>query len=256
MLKIEDLSVNVENISILKNINLNFEKGKINVLMGQNGSGKSTLANAILGNPKYKVTSGKLIYNNEDITNLKTNERAKKGIFMSFQSPEEIHGLSFFSFLRTALNSKLKKENSVSVFDFHASLREKMSLLNLKSDFLKRDLNEGFSGGEKKLSEILQMLILNPDFIILDEPDSGLDIDHLKNISSAINSFMNKDKCFLIITHYNRILQYLSPDKIIIMKDGKIALEGDGSLANKLEEKGYSFLEDDKSPQVVGTINP
>lgn len=251
LLEIKDLHVEIteegKSKEILKGINLNLELGTINALMGPNGSGKSTLANIIMGNPKYKVTKGQILFNGEDITNLSPNERAKESIFLSFQYPQEIEGVTISNFLRTALNNQKenKKENKISVIDFHNLLDEKLKLLNISEDFSERYINQGFSGGEKKKSEILQMSILNPKLAILDETDSGLDIDALRTVAEGVNTLMSKNKCILIITHYKRILEYIKPDKLFIMLNGKISMEGNSDLVNHLEEKGYGWIKDD-----------
>src|SRR3989338_7590496 len=225
---------------ILKGINLKFEKGKIYALMGPNGSGKSTLAKIIMGDPNYKITKGKIVFNGEDIANLDPNQRAKKGIFLSFQNPSEIEGVTISNFLRIALNNQ--KNKKISVLDFHKLLKEKLKLLKMPENFSERYLNQNFSGGEKKKSEILQLSVLNPKAAILDETDSGLDIDALKTISSGVNALMNKEKIIIVITHYKRILEYLKPDKLFVMIDGKIVLEGGHELVDQLEKKGYSWL--------------
>jgi len=241
MLEIKNLSVKVEGKEILKKVNLKFEKGKIYALMGPNGSGKSTLAKVIMGNPRYKITKGKILFNREEITNLSPNERAKKGIFLSFQNPSEIEGVTISNFLRIALNNQ--KNKKISVLDFHKLLKEKLKLLKMPENFSERYLNQNFSGGEKKKSEILQLSILNPKAAILDETDSGLDIDALKTIASGVNSLIDKEKIILVITHYKRILEYLKPDKILVMINGKIVLEGESELVNQLEKKGYGWIE-------------
>ena len=241
-LEIKNLHVSVEGKEILKGINLKLESGKITALMGPNGSGKSSLANAIMGNPKYKITQGEITFNNKKINDLSPTEKAKLGIFLSFQYPQEIEGVSISQFLRTSLNST--KENKISVMDFKELIDEKSKLLNLPENFQERYLNQGFSGGEKKKSEMLQLLTLDPKLAILDETDSGLDIDALKSISNGINQFMNEDKCILIITHYKRILELIKPNKVAIMSNGKIVKEGDNNLVNRLEKEGYSWLEE------------
>ena len=242
ILEIKNLRVEIENKEILKGVNLILELGKINVLMGPNGSGKSTLANVIMGHPSYKITEGSILFNNEDITNLNATERAKKGLFLSFQYPQEISGVTISNFLRTALNAR--NENKINVMDFHELLKEKLKLLSMDESFAERYLNEGFSGGEKKKSEILQMSILNPKLAILDETDSGLDIDALKIISEGINTIMNENKCILIITHYKRILEHIKPNKVFIMKDGKIIKTGNHEIVDRLESEGYSWIKD------------
>lgn len=240
MLEIKNLHVEVEGKEILKGINLKFKRGKIHALMGPNGSGKSTLANVIMGNPRYIITKGKILFNGKDITKLNPTERAKKGIFLSFQNPSEIEGVAISNFLRMALNNS--KDRKISVFDFHKLLQEKLKFLKMPENFSERYLNKGFSGGEKKKSEILQLTILNPKVAILDETDSGLDIDALKTISSGINALIDKNKIIIVITHYKRILEYLKPDKLFVMINGKIAIEGGRELVNKLEKKGYSWI--------------
>ena len=243
MLEIKDLHVSIEGKEILKGVNLKLEKGKIHALMGPNGSGKSTLANIIMGHPKYEITKGNIIFEGEDITNLSPDERAKKGLFLSFQYPYEISGVTISSFLRTALNTK--RDEPISVMDFRDLLKEKLALLKMDISFSDRYLNEGFSGGEKKKSEILQLAVLNPKAAILDETDSGLDIDALKSVAQGVNTIRDKDKIFLIITHYKRILEHIKPNKLSIMIDGKIALEGGPELVDHLEEKGYGWIEED-----------
>lgn len=243
LLEIKDLYVEIEGKEILKGINLKLELGKINALMGPNGSGKSTLANVIMGNPKYKIVRGEILFNGEDIINLRPDERAKKGIFLSFQYPQEISGVTISNFLRTTLNSL--KDKKMSVIDFYNLLEEKRELLKIPEDFTKRYLNQGFSGGEKKKSEILQMAILDPKLIILDETDSGLDIDALRIVAEGVNTLMTKDKCILIITHYKRILDYVKPDKVFIINRGKMVAEGNSDLVDQLEEKGYGWIEED-----------
>jgi len=243
LLEIKDLHVSIEGKEILQGVNLTVESGKVHALMGPNGSGKSTLANVIMGHPKYEITKGKIIYKGEDITKLPPHERAKKGIFLSFQYPQEVAGVSISNFLRTALNEITGKQ--MSVVDFRDLITEKMELLKMDKVFLTRYLNEGFSGGEKKRAEILQMAVLDPTLAILDETDSGLDIDSLRAVANGINKLMSKDKAVLIITHYKRILEYVKPDKLSIIIKGKIALEGKGDLVDSLEEKGYGWIQED-----------
>ena len=239
MLEIKNLHVEIEGIKILKGVNLKVETGKVHALMGPNGSGKSTLANVIMGHPKYKVTQGEIIFNGEVINDLSPDERAKKGLFLSFQYPNEVDGVTISTFLRTAINSlregkgeepistflrtalNTKREEPISVLDFHNLLKEKLDLLKTDESFAQRYLNHGFSGGEKKKSEILQLAVLNPTAAILDETDSGLDIDALKSVANGINKLMDKDKLILIITHYKRILEHVKPNKLSIMIDGK-----------------------------------
>lgn len=240
-LEIKNLHVEIDGKEILKGVNLILKPGKIYALMGPNGSGKSTLANVIMGNPKYKITKGEIIFNGENITEIPPNERARKGFFLSFQYPSEVEGVTIFNFLRTAFNG-LKKEK-ISILDFHKLLKEKLNFLNIDEKFSERYLNQGFSGGEKKKSEILQLAVLNPVVAILDETDSGLDIDSIKSLSRGINKIADKDKIIFIITHYKRILEHIKPDRLLIMINGKIALEGDSKLVDELEEKGYGWIE-------------
>ena len=235
---IKDLHISVDGKEIVNGLNLDVKEGEIAALMGPNGSGKTTIANVIMGNPKYKVEKGEIFYKGKNILNLKVNERAKLGIFLSFQHPHEIPGLSIGNFLRTAYNSLNDKK--ISVIAFRKILEEKMNLLKIDKSFINRYLNEGFSGGEKKRMEILQLAVLNPNLAIIDEADSGADIDSLKIISKGIN-MLNKENNMgvLLITHYNRILKYVKPDKVYVMVNGKIVDSGDYKLADEIEEKGY-----------------
>ena len=236
-LKIEDLHVNVEGKEILKGVNLTVKLGNVHVLMGPNGAGKSSLANVLMGNPKYKITSGKIILDEEDITYLGPTERARKGIFLSFQYPSEITGVTMSNFLRIAYNS-VKNEN-VSVIEFHKLLKEKMVELEMDTMFGKRYLNDGFSGGEKKKAEILQMLILQPKYAVLDECDSGLDVTALKIVGQGIKNMTSSKRGILLITHYSRILNEMSPDVVSVMVDGKVVEDGDYSLVKEIEKDGY-----------------
>ena len=240
-LEIKNLCVEIEGKKILNNFSMKLEKGKIHALMGPNGSGKSTLANALAGNPKYKITSGKIILNGENITELSPDKKAKKGLFMSFQYPQEIEGVSIYNFLKQAYNSLHEKQ--ISILKFRKLMQDKSHELGVDEEFFNRYLNKGFSGGEKKKSEILQMLVLDPKIAILDETDSGLDIDALKTISKGIKEFISPEKTCLVITHYKRILEHLNPDKIFVMIDGKIVTEGTKELAEKLEKEGYKKIE-------------
>jgi len=244
-LEVKDLKVKIEDKEILKGINLTVNKGEVVALMGPNGSGKSTLAYALMGHPRYEITSGKILLNGEDITKAKPDERARKGLFLSFQYPQEISGVSVSNFLRTALNAKREysKEKPISVMDFHKLLQEKMKLLKIDKSFALRYLNEGFSGGEKKRMEILQMAVLQPKLGILDETDSGLDIDALRTVATGINDLKGPDLGVLLITHYQRILNYITPDKVHIVMDGKIVKTGGKELALEVEEKGYEWVD-------------
>ncbi len=240
-LEVKDLHVKIEDKEILKGINLTVEKGEVVALMGPNGSGKSTLAYALMGHPRYEITSGKILLNGEDVTNASPDERAKKGLFLSFQYPQEISGVSVSNFLRTALNAK--NENKISVMDFHKLLQEKMKLLKIDKSFALRYLNEGFSGGEKKRMEILQMAVLQPNVGIMDETDSGLDIDALRTVAKGVNDLKSQELGILLITHYQRILNYITPDKVHIVVDGKIVKSGGKELALEVEEKGYEWVD-------------
>jgi len=242
-LEIKDLHAEIGGKEILKGVNLSLELGKVNVLMGPNGSGKSTLANVLMGHPSYKVTKGNIFLNGEDITDMKADERAKRGLFLSFQYPIEVEGVSMSNFLRAALGS-LKGEK-ISLFKFKDMLNEKAEILGVDKTFLERNLNEGFSGGEKKKAEILQLLVLDQKMIVLDETDSGLDIDSLRVVSKGVNSLKLQDKCVFLITHYKRILEFIKPDKVFIMIDGRIALQGENELVDHLEEKGYGWIDKD-----------
>ena len=245
MLEIKNLHVEVNGKEILKGVNMKLEKGKVHALMGPNGSGKSTLANVIMGHPKYKITKGGIIFNGEVINDLSPDERSKRGFFLSFQYPSEVEGVTISNFLRTAVNKH--REKPISVLDFYDLLKEKLRLLKIDEKFSDRYLNQGFSGGEKKKSEILQLAILSPKLAILDETDSGLDIDALKAVSDGVNKILSedKDKIILIITHYKRILKHINPDKLFIMINGKIAVEGGAELVDQLEERGYGWIEKD-----------
>ncbi|MEM4397440.1 MAG: Fe-S cluster assembly ATPase SufC [Candidatus Woesearchaeota archaeon] len=238
---IKDLYVEVDNKEILKGINLEIKENETTALMGPNGSGKSTLSLVLMGHPNYKITKGQILIDNEDITSLEPDERAKKGLFLSFQYPQEIQGVNIVNFLKTAYNS-IYPNNKLSVMDFMKHIKEKMSILNMNEDFLKRDLNLGFSGGEKKRSEILQMLILEPKYAILDETDSGLDVDALKDVSKGINELKKNKSGILLITHYQRILHYVIPDKVYVLMNGKIIASGSKELAEEIEKKGYKLF--------------
>jgi Fe-S cluster assembly ATP-binding protein len=244
ILKIKGLSAGVEEKKILNNINLNINKGEFHVIMGTNGTGKSTLGNILTGKENYEIHSGDIIYQNKSIINLSPEERAQMGIFMSFQYPVAIPGVNTMHFLRTAVNSIRKYQNKeeIDAGEFIKIFKEKLKLIGLNEEFAKRSVNDGFSGGEKKRFEIIQMLLLNPSLVILDETDSGLDIDALKIVAKGINTFRNDNKSFILITHYNRILKYLNPDYVHVMLNGTIVKSGDKNLALELEEKGYEWI--------------
>ena len=238
LLEIKNLHVNAEEKEILKGINLNINNGEIHVIMGPNGSGKTTTANAILNNPAYTKTNGNIIFNGEDISNLKTDEIARKGVFMSFQLPEEIPGVSVTNFLKYAKN-KITGE-PVKIFQFKDELKKYMEELNMNPKNMERSLNVGFSGGEKKKNEILQMLVLNPKLAILDETDSGLDVDAIKTVSKGIEMFKNENNAVLIITHNTKILHSLKVDYVHVLVNGKIVKTGTQELAKEIEENGYA----------------
>ena len=241
LLEIKNLKTIAEDdhdLNILKGLNLDIKEGEVHVIMGPNGSGKSTLANTIFSSPRYIVTDGTIKFMGEDITGLSTDKIAKKGIFMSFQTPEEIPGISLAQFLKTTKQSITGEK--VNLYKFTKEVEEYMNKLNMNYDYVNRDFNVGFSGGEKKKNEILQMLILNPKLAILDETDSGLDVDAIKTVSKGINLFKNKNNAVLIITHSTKILKSLKVDKVHILADGKIIKTGDSSLAEEIENNGYS----------------
>ncbi len=242
-LEIKNLHVEVDGKEILKGVSLVVKKGEVHALMGPNGSGKSTLSQTVMGHPRYKITKGEILFNGENINELSPDKRARLGLFLSFQYPQEIPGVSMANFLRTAINAT-NGGTPVNVKDFRQVLYEKMELLKISKEFANRYLNEGFSGGEKKRSEILQMAILRPKIAILDETDSGLDIDALKVVSNGINTLKNPDNGILLITHYNRILRYIQPDKVHILVKGKIIRSGGHELALELEEKGYEWADE------------
>ncbi len=240
LLEIKDLHscVREDKKKILKGLNLKINKGEVHVIMGPNGSGKTTLANTILGNPKYEIESGEIVFEDEKINDLSTDKIAKKGIFMSFQIPEEIPGITVAHFLKT-VKSEVSNDK-LNLFTFSKEVEENMKKLDIDTSYINRDLNVGFSGGEKKKNEILQLLTLNPKLAILDETDSGLDIDAIKVVSKGINLFKNNDNAVLIITHSTKILKGLDVDYVHILYDGKIIKSGDKTLANEIEENGYT----------------
>lgn len=240
LLKIENLHVSVEDKEILKGVNLEIPRGEVHVLMGPNGSGKSTLSYALMGHPRYQVTKGRIYFKGEDITKLPTDERARKGIFLAFQSPVAIPGVSIVNFLRSALKNLRGEE--IPVREFRKLLREKMELLKIEDSFISRYVNDGFSGGEKKRLETLQLAVLQPELAILDEIDTGLDIDALKVVADGVNRLRGPEIGILLITHYQRILNYIEPDYVHVLCDGRIVRSGDKQLALELEAKGYDWL--------------
>jgi Fe-S cluster assembly ATP-binding protein len=239
ILEIRDLHVSVDNTPILKGVNLTMEKGKVHALMGPNGSGKSTLAYVLMGHPKYKVDSGSVLLDGKDVLAMKPDERAKAGMFLAFQYPMEIEGVSLSQFLLAAIRSRAS--GHVSIVDFRKELEEKSAMLGLDKSFLGRSMNVGFSGGEKKRAEVLQMAMLKPAIAILDETDSGLDIDSLKVVAGAVNA-MRSTMGALVVTHYQRLLNYLEPDVVHVFMDGHIVTTGGMALVKELEAKGYSGM--------------
>lgn len=237
---IDNLHVDVEGKPILKGINLSINKGEVHALMGRNGAGKSSLTHALMGHPKYQITRGRALLNGEDITALSPDERAKRGIFLAFQYPTAIPGVTVVNFLRTAL--KAVRGGEVPIKEFRLQLEKEMGLLKMDRKFASRYVNDGFSGGEKKQLEILQMEMLQPRFCLLDETDSGLDIDALKVVSEGINRYISNDVAVLLVTHYQRILNYVAPHFVHVMMDGQIVQSGGPELAHQLEAQGYDWL--------------
>ncbi|NNK81998.1 MAG: Fe-S cluster assembly ATPase SufC [Flavobacteriaceae bacterium] len=247
MLKIKNLHASVEDKGILRGINLEVKPGEVHAIMGPNGSGKSTLASVIAGKEEYEVTEGEIILEGEDIGELEADERAHKGIFLSFQYPVEIPGVSVTNFMKTAINEtrKAKGLEEMPANQMLKLIREKAELLEIDRKFLSRSLNEGFSGGEKKRNEIFQMALLEPKLAFLDETDSGLDIDALRIVANGVNKLKNKDNAVVVITHYQRLLDYIIPDFVHVLHNGKIVKSGDASLAHKLEAQGYDWIKEE-----------
>ena len=244
-LVIKDLHANVEDTPILKGVNLEIPKGEVHAIMGPNGSGKSTLSKVIAGHDDYKVTSGSVSLDGEDILELDVDERSRAGIFLAFQYPAEVPGVSNANFIRAALQARLPKGEEIDAVAYYKDLYSKMDVLEMNRKFTARAVNEGFSGGEKKRNEILQMMMLDPQYCILDETDSGLDIDALKIVAKGVNAMRSPDRGILMITHYQRLLDYIEPDYVHVMSDGQIVKTGGKELALELEESGYDFLKDE-----------
>ena len=247
MIKIENLNVNVEEKEILKGINLEVKPGELHVIMGRNGTGKSTLANVLVGKEKYIVTNGTVSFNGENLLDMSPEDRACAGLFLSFQYPVAIPGVNNMYFLKAAVNAvrKSRGEEEIDAVDFLSMIREKLKMVALDESFIHRPVNDGFSGGEKKRNEILQMITLEPKLSILDETDSGLDIDALKIVAKGVNDFRSPDRSFILITHYQRILNYMKPDFVHILMNGKIVKSGTMELAKEVEKKGYSWIEEE-----------
>ncbi|MBN1266924.1 MAG: Fe-S cluster assembly ATPase SufC [Anaerolineales bacterium] len=254
VLSIRNLHAAVEGRPILKGVNLDVKQGEVHALMGPNGTGKSTLAKVLLGHPSYEVTDGEVLLDGEKILEMQPDERSRKGLFLAFQYPASIPGLTVANFLRSAINARRREVDpdykGISIPEFRKLLTEKMDMLEMSHDFAGRYLNDGFSGGEKKRNEILQMAILEPRIAILDETDSGLDIDALRIVSEGVNALRGPDLGVLIITHYQRILKYIQPDFVHILMDGRIIQSGDASLAEELEERGYTWVREQQELEV------
>lgn len=244
MIEIKNLHAAIDGKSILKGLNLNVKAGEIHAIMGPNGAGKSTLAKILAGHPAYTVTAGEAHFKGQNLLEMEPEDRAHAGVFMSFQYPVEIPGVSNTQFLRTAFNAnrKARGQNELSIEDFEKLMESKMALMDIHSEFNERNLNEGFSGGEKKRNEILQMAVLEPSLAILDETDSGLDIDAMRIVAAGVNQIMHKDMGLILITHYQRLLDYIKPNVVHVMIDGKIVQSGGPELALELEDKGYDWL--------------
>ncbi len=243
LLRIEDLSAGTEDVEILKNINLRVNAGEVHVIMGPNGSGKTTLANVIMNNPAYEVSGGRIFMEGEDISELSTDKRARKGIFMTFQTPMEVSGISVENFLRTAKSSM--EDANISILQFNKELKSEMDKLSMDYSYASRYLNEGFSGGEMKKNEILQMLMLNPKVAILDETDSGLDVDATKIVSNGIERFLNEDNAVIIITHHRELIREIVPDYVHILLNGEIVKEGGMELVDRVESEGFNWVREE-----------
>ncbi|KYG93058.1 MULTISPECIES: Fe-S cluster assembly ATPase SufC [Paenibacillus] len=243
--KIEGLKATIEGKEILKGINLEMKGGEIHAIMGPNGTGKSTLASALMGHPKYEVTDGKVTLDGEDVLDMEVDERARAGLFLAMQYPSEIAGVTNSDFLRSAINARREEGQEISLIKFIRQMESKMKELEMNPEFAHRYLNEGFSGGEKKRNEILQMMMIDPKIVILDEIDSGLDIDALRIVASGVNAMRSEDRGFLVITHYQRLLNYVKPDYVHVMMQGRIVKSGGPELAERLEADGYDWIKEE-----------
>ena len=253
LLEIKNLHANVEGTEILKGINLKVNAGEVHAIMGPNGSGKSTLASVLAGKEEYEVTAGEVLFNGKNLLDLSPEDRAREGVFLAFQYPVEIPGVSNTNLLKTAVNEvrKYRGDEELDSMDFLSLLKEKSKLVELDQKFLSRAVNEGFSGGEKKRNEIFQMAVLNPTLAILDETDSGLDIDALRIVANGVNKLKRKDNATIVVTHYQRLLDYIIPDYVHVLYKGKIVKSGGKELALELEEKGYDWVKSDKAETLV-----
>ena len=245
ILEIKDLHVEIEGKKILKGVDLTIKQGEIHAIMGPNGTGKSTLSSAIMGHPSYEVTQGEVLLDGENVLEMEVDERAQAGLFLAMQYPSEISGVTNADFLRSAINAKREEGDEINLMQFIKKLDKQMDLLEMDQDMAQRYLNEGFSGGEKKRNEILQLMMLEPKFAILDEIDSGLDIDALKVVSKGINKMRGEDFGCLIITHYQRLLNYITPDFVHVMMQGRVVKSGGEELAKRLEEEGYEWIKEE-----------
>ncbi len=245
MLTIENLHVAVEEREILKGLDLSVNAGEVHAIMGPNGSGKSTLAQVLAGKDNYSVTQGRIRYRGEDLLDMEPEERARRGVFLAFQYPIEIPGVNNAYLLKAALNARREAdgEPQVDAFEFMRLIRSRMELMNISKEFLNRSVNEGFSGGEKKRNEILQMLVLEPSLAVLDETDSGLDVDALKIVAAGVNSLRSEDRAMVLVTHYERLLELIVPDHVHVLSDGKIVKSGDRELARELDARGYDWVQ-------------
>jgi Fe-S cluster assembly ATP-binding protein len=254
MLEIKELRARVQHKDILKGVTLSVNTGEVHAIMGPNGSGKSTLARVLAGHPEYEVTGGEVLFEGKDLLDLDPEERAREGFFMAFQYPVEIPGVNNAYFLKAAVNAvrKHRGEQELDAMDFMQLVNERLQLMHMDQDLLKRPVNEGFSGGEKKRNEIFQMLVLQPKLAVLDETDSGLDIDALKTVAEGVNAMRSPDRAIVVVTHYQRLLNYIVPDRVHVLTDGRIARSGGKELALELENKGYGWLEQTEAASAAG----